>query len=418
MPLPKMPSLSVRPSWPILLPRLSWPALLLSLAGCATSSLDLAPPRADRPWTPPVDASAIVPARPDSPDARYVLPANAAGAVPQDNAIDPSHEYTLAELIDLAQSSNPRTRIAWNAARNAALATGMVKSVYLPQLAATAMTGWRHSKAPATSAWATPPATAARTAPWACSLQWLLFDFGGRQARVQAAEQATIAGNVALTAVHQQLVQEVSVAYHGYIARARAPSTRARAWSTPAPCWMPPTRATGRPGHRGRGGAGDPEPRAGPAGHRHRRQRRAGRLSGADHRHGHRRWRSRASPRCPITRCRPRWRSRSNRSSPTRWRAGPTCWLPMRPSRPNRPRRAADSDFLPKVFLSASTSHTSGRSSITAVPAIGQQAGTVNLDGSRSGSSVFLGVTLPLYDGGARRRGCRRATTPPAPANA
>ena len=64
--------------------------------------------------------------------------------------------------------------------------------------------------------------------------------------------------------------------------------------------------------------------------------------------------------------------------------------------------RAADSDFLPKVFLSASTSHTSGRSSITAVPAIGQQAGTVNLDGSRSGSSVFLGVTLPLYDGGLR----------------
>ena len=134
---------------------------------------------------------------------------------------------------------------------------------------------------------------------------------------------------------------------------------------------------------------------------------------------GIRRWRSRASPRCPITRCRPRWRSRSNRSSPTRWRAGPTCWLPMRPSRPKGWARAADSDFLPKVFLSASTSHTRA-SSITAVPAIGQQAGTVNLDGSRSGSSVFLGVTLPLYDGGLLRggAGCRRATTPPAPANA
>ena len=38
------------------------------------------------------------------------------------------------------------------------------------------------------------------------------------------------------------------------------------------------------------------------------------------------------------------------------------------------------------------------------MPAIGQQAGTVNLDGSRSGSSVFLGVTLPLYDGGRARR--------------
>ena len=44
---------------------------------------------------------------------------------------------------------------------------------------------------------------------------------------MQAAEQATIAGNVALTAVHQQLVQEVSVAYHGYIA-ARARTVNAR----------------------------------------------------------------------------------------------------------------------------------------------------------------------------------------------
>ena len=83
-------------------------------AGCATSSLD--GPTARRPaLDATVDASGAIvsgPARPDSPDARYVLPANAAGAVPQDNAIDPGHEYTLAELIDLAQSSNPRTRIA------------------------------------------------------------------------------------------------------------------------------------------------------------------------------------------------------------------------------------------------------------------------------------------------------------------
>ena len=65
MPLPKMPSLSVRPSWPIPLPRLSWPALLLSLAGCATSSLDR-PHRAPtgpgrHPSTPAAPSS---PARP------------------------------------------------------------------------------------------------------------------------------------------------------------------------------------------------------------------------------------------------------------------------------------------------------------------------------------------------------------------
>ena len=129
--LPKMPSLSVRPSWPILLPRL--------LAGPAVEPgrlrhLVAGPgPTARRPA---LDATRrrqrrhrLRPGPARQPDARCVLPANAAaGAVPQDNAIDPSHEYTLAELIDLAQSSNPRTRIAWNAARNAALATGMVKA--------------------------------------------------------------------------------------------------------------------------------------------------------------------------------------------------------------------------------------------------------------------------------------------------
>ena len=69
---------------------------------------------------------------------------------------------------------------------------------------------------------------------------------------------------------------------------------------------------------------------------------------------------------------------------------------------PNRPRRARGLG-LPAQGLPVRVdlAHL-GRSSITAVPAIGQQAGTVNLDGSRSGSSVFLGVTLPLYDGGLR----------------
>ena len=264
------------------------------------------------------------------------------------------------------------------------------------------MTGWRHSNGSSNIGLGDSPATAARTAPWACSLQWLLFDFGGRQARVQAAEQATIAGNVALTAVHQQLVQEVSVAYHGYIA-ARAHRQRA---AGPGQCRHPARcrqRALpARPGHRGRGGAGDPEPRTGPAGHCHRRRSRTGRLSGADHRHGHLAAGAAAHRRAARSRAVARAGAAGRTDHHRRWRAGPTCWPPMRPSRPGQQARAADSDFLPKVFLSASTSHTSGRSSITAVPAIGQQAGTVNLDGSRSGSSVFLGVTLPLYDGGLR----------------
>ena len=409
MPLPKMPSLSVRPSWPILLPRLSWPALLLSLAGCATSSLDLAPPRADRPWTPPVDASGAIvsgPARPDSPDARYVLPANAAaGAVPQDNAIDPSHEYTLAELIDLAQSSNPRTRIAWNAARNAALATGMVKSVYLPQLAATAMTGWRHSNGSSNIGLGDSSSNSSTHGTvGVLSLQWLLFDFGGRQARVQAAEQATIAGNVALTAVHQQLVQEVSVAYHGYIA-ARARTVNARQGLVNAGTLLDAANARYR---QGQGTVVEVAQAT-----QNREQARLATVTADGAEQDAYLALITAMGISPLAQ--PRIAALPDHAlSPAL--AQPveqiiTDALARRPDvlaayaaeqAEQAKARAADSDFLPKVFLSASTSHTSGRSSITAVPAIGQQAGTVNLDGSRSGSSVFLGVTLPLYDGGLR----------------
>ncbi|KGV08690.1 putative outer membrane efflux protein [Burkholderia pseudomallei MSHR4503] len=37
-----------------------------------------------------------------------------------------------------------------------------------------------------------------------------------------------------------------------------------------------------------------------------------------------------------------------------------------------------------------------------APPIVGQQAPTVNLNGSRYGGGVFVGVTIPLYDGGLR----------------
>ena len=40
----------------------------------------------------------------------------------------PWSEYSLAELIDIAQSNNPLTRTAWNNARNIALAAGIAKS--------------------------------------------------------------------------------------------------------------------------------------------------------------------------------------------------------------------------------------------------------------------------------------------------
>ena len=122
------------------------------LTGCATSSLDMAPDSPNRPWQPQTDAAGAIVPGPKAPAGSaastgavasaaasassprgYELPANPAlAAVPPPPALEQAHAYDLPELIDLAESANPLTRIAWNDARNVALAAGIAKSAYLP----------------------------------------------------------------------------------------------------------------------------------------------------------------------------------------------------------------------------------------------------------------------------------------------
>ena len=56
--------------------------------------------------------------------------------------IDPRKVYDLPELIDIAQRNNPETRVAWERAREAAAAVGLVASTYYPYLAASAGAGY------------------------------------------------------------------------------------------------------------------------------------------------------------------------------------------------------------------------------------------------------------------------------------
>ncbi len=120
------------------------------LGGCATSSLEMAPERPDQPWTPETTVDGeIVPgtrAPPPSSDKDFALPANtAAAALQPPQPINASHTYTLPELIDIAERSNPSTKIAWNAARNMALAKGIAESTFLPRLTASAIGGYQTS---------------------------------------------------------------------------------------------------------------------------------------------------------------------------------------------------------------------------------------------------------------------------------
>ena len=191
------------------------------LAGCASSAIEMAPDRPDRPWTPATTITGeIVPDEkplPEQPKSEtFVLPSNTALAeLPPPLEFDRLKVYSLAELIDIAQSNNPSTRRAWNAAKEAALAAGIAKSAYLPRVTATAVGGWQMLQS-------APLVETARGTLSSVSVQWLLFDFGQRAAVAEAASQGSAIANIGFTAAHQQLIHEVSLAFYANsAARAR-----------------------------------------------------------------------------------------------------------------------------------------------------------------------------------------------------
>jgi outer membrane protein TolC len=147
--------------------------------------------------------------------------------LPSPADIDPSHVYSLVELIDIAQRRNPATRVAWEQARQAAIGVGIARAAYLPALTVSALAGYEHVVGPFPTN-LVPQGfitfNAQEVFPQ-LTVKYLLLDFGGRAAAVEAAGQLSIAGNAAFTAAHQQLIFNVARAYFmldGTIAAVRA----------------------------------------------------------------------------------------------------------------------------------------------------------------------------------------------------
>lgn len=163
----------------------------------------------------------------------------------------PGKQLTLAELIDLAQSNNRSTRIAWESARQAAALTGLSRAEYYPMLAVLASYGggaWdlnikannnlsglenQPGLIGAIVAGALPSDISlnqqASGAFQACkagaALRWLLLDFGTRNALHKAAISAETASQFAFNAAHQSVVFKVTEAY--YALEAARTQTRA-----------------------------------------------------------------------------------------------------------------------------------------------------------------------------------------------
>lgn len=210
---------------------------LVALAACTTNTLDLAPADPRVPWRierppfmqggappsademPPALAPIAPPPAPDSATASPTPPAlNAEPAPPASTSavsIDPTRGYGLAELIDIAQRSNPETRVAWERARKAALSVGLVESTYLPQISADALAGYQHTTLPIPANLVPNALITADTLELlpTLAIKWLLFDFGRRAGAEAAARAESFVTNVAFTGAHQKLIFAVSRDY-------------------------------------------------------------------------------------------------------------------------------------------------------------------------------------------------------------
>ena len=233
---------------------------------------------------------------------------------------------------------------------------------------------------------------------------WMLFDFGQRAAVVEAAEQLSTISNIGFTAAHQQLIFDVSVAFYNYsAARARA-SMASQALKN---AQMVEAAADERM-RKGIGTAIEVT-----QAHQVTAQTNLGlvQANGAEQ-NGYLTLISTLGI-SPLTKLRIADVSNRKLSAGLAQSAQKVISVALA----RRPDilaaysaqkaalanvRAAEADFMPKVFMSGTGSYTNGNLFLTQVPAVGTQGSIGNFSTGGLGGTVFGGMSMPLYDGGAR----------------
>jgi outer membrane protein len=130
--------------------------------------------------------------------------------------LDPVHPYKLAELIEVAEHHNPETRAIWERAKQKARELGLAKSAYYPELDGLAVFGderlinpFPEPLAPRGYVMVELPVVKPEV-----TLQYLIFDFGKREATVDSAKQEKFAAGADVIQVNQALAFRVASAYY------------------------------------------------------------------------------------------------------------------------------------------------------------------------------------------------------------
>src|SRR5436190_3385626 len=191
--------------------------LQLLLAIAVANARNDPPPSADRTWSPPNLSNY----ESELAGQRFK---NGEGS--SRISINPRKVYNLAELIDIAERSNPETRVAWERARHAAAAIGLSESAYYPFIVASAAAGYDRAfipfptlaldqkKLPSLGAVSVTGGgslvTESQVYRGELSAKWLLLDFGERSAVVASARERLMIANVGFNATHQKIVFQVT----------------------------------------------------------------------------------------------------------------------------------------------------------------------------------------------------------------
>lgn len=133
--------------------------------------------------------------------------------------VDPNHPYSLAELIDIAEHNNPHTRIVWERAKQKARQLGIEKSAYFPVLAGVATFADERVISPFPKPLA-PRGYTTDEVPLIqpeVTLEYLLFDFGKREARVDEAKAEALAAGANFIQENQQVAFAVASDYYKLI---------------------------------------------------------------------------------------------------------------------------------------------------------------------------------------------------------
>jgi outer membrane protein TolC len=119
--------------------------------------------------------------------------------------------YSLAELIDLAESHNPETRVAWERARAQAASLGVARSELYPTLAAAALSETRRAEVFFGNRF---DGETTQEFQVALDLNYTVFDFGARSGRINAARAQLLAADFAFNDSHRNVIYQVEQAYY------------------------------------------------------------------------------------------------------------------------------------------------------------------------------------------------------------